>query len=159
MSKFQQKLKHLKGAIKKWNHNTFGNIFKAQARLSAEMKRIQQTIITVGRTEELTKQEQDIESKILERDKQEETLWRQKSRIRWLKNGEKNTNFFHKNTVQRKMINNITHIKNEQGEKIETHVGIEGEFINHFKKAHQEPNINRMPTISKLLKNIPRIIT
>ena len=159
MSKFHQKLKHLKGAIKKWNHNTFGNIFKAQAMLSAEMKRIQQTIITSGRTEELTKQEQDIESKNLERDKQEETLWRQKSRIRWLKNGEKNTIFFHKTTVQRRMINNITHIKNEQGEKIETHAGIEGEFINYFKKAHQEPNINRMPAINKLLKNIPRIIT
>jgi len=159
MSKFQQKLKHLKGAIKKWNHNTFGNIFKAQAMLSAEMKRIQQTIITARRTEELTKQEQDIESKILERDKQEETLWRQKSRIRWLKNGEKNTNFFHKTTVQRRMIKNITHIKNEQGEKIKTHAGIKGEFINYFKKAHQEPNINRMPAINKLLKNIPRIIT
>lgn len=61
MSKFQQKLKHLKGAIKQWNHNTFGNIFKAQAMLNAEMKKIQQTIITDGRTEELTKHEQAIE--------------------------------------------------------------------------------------------------
>eukprot|EP00253_Pinus_taeda_P004448 PITA_04448 len=159
MSRFQQKLKHLKGAIKRWNHNTFGNIFKAQATPNLEMKKIQQTIITEGRTEELTKQEQDIESRILERAKQEETLWRQKSRIRWLKNGEKNTKFFHKTTVQRRMINYITHIKNEQGDQIETHEGIEEEFLNYFKKAHQEPNINRMSAINKLLKNIPRIIT
>eukprot|EP00253_Pinus_taeda_P008343 PITA_08343 len=57
------------------------------------------------------------------------------------------------------MINYITHIKNEQGDKIETHEGIEEEFLNYFKKAHQEPNIDKMPAINKLLKKIPRIIT
>lgn len=31
MAIFQQKLKHLKGEIKRWNHTTFGNIFKAKA--------------------------------------------------------------------------------------------------------------------------------
>jgi len=96
MSRFQQKLKHLKGAIKKWNHTSFGNIFRAQAKLNEEMKNIQQTIINAGRTEELTKLEQITESKIIERDKQEEILWRQKSRIRWLKHGEKTQNFFTK---------------------------------------------------------------
>jgi len=29
MFQFQQKLKHLKGKIKKWNHTSFGNIFEA----------------------------------------------------------------------------------------------------------------------------------
>eukprot|EP00253_Pinus_taeda_P031538 PITA_31538 len=57
------------------------------------------------------------------------------------------------------MINCITHIKNEQGDKIETHEGIEEEFLRYFKKAHQEPNIDRMPAINKILKNITRIIT
>eukprot|EP00253_Pinus_taeda_P021174 PITA_21174 len=57
------------------------------------------------------------------------------------------------------MINCITHIKNEQGDKIETHEGIEEEFLRYFKKAYQEPNIDRMSSINKLLKNIPRIIT
>jgi len=159
MSMFQLKLKHLKETIKKWNHQKFGNIFKAQARLNEEMKRIQQTIITSGRTEDLTKHEQDVEAQILERNKQEEVLWRQKSRIRWLKSGEKNTKFFHKSTVHRRMINSITHITNEQGERIESHAGIEEEFINHFKKVHQEPNFNRMLAINKLTKNIPKIIT
>lgn len=94
MARFQQKLKNLKKAIKQWNHKTFGNILADQAQLNSEMKKIQQSIINGGRTEELSKQEQDIESKILERAKQEEILWRQKSRIRWLKGGEKIQNSF-----------------------------------------------------------------
>jgi len=36
----------------------------------------------------------------------------------------KNTKFFHKTTVQHRMNNNISHIKNERGARIETHEGI-----------------------------------
>jgi len=57
------------------------------------------------------------------------------------------------------MINQITHVTNEQGEKIETHEGIEKEFINYFKKPHQEPDFNRIPAINQLLQNIPKVIT
>lgn len=137
MARFQQKLRNLKQAIKQWNQRIFGNIFEDQNRLNAEMKQVQQSIISGGRTEDLSMKEQEIESKILVRAKQEEILWRQKSRIRWLKSGEKNTKFFHKSTVQRRMINQITHVHNEQGKKVETHEGIEKEFMNYFQKSPQ----------------------
>eukprot|EP00253_Pinus_taeda_P030007 PITA_30007 len=57
------------------------------------------------------------------------------------------------------MNNNISHIQNEQGAKIETHEGIESEFLNYFKQAHQEPNIDKMPAIDKILRNIPKLIS
>ena len=60
-----------------------------------------------------------------ERAKQEEILWRQKSCIRWLKEGERNTKFFHRSTIQRRMHNNIPFIKNTEGEKVEEHEEIE----------------------------------
>eukprot|EP00253_Pinus_taeda_P026887 PITA_26887 len=108
-----------------FNQSIFGNIFKAKETLNQEMKAIQQRMIIEGRSDELAKKEQSIENQILERDLQEETLWRQKYRVRWLKEGEKNTKFFHKTTLQRRMNNQISHINNEQGSKIETHEGIE----------------------------------
>jgi len=37
MFQFQQKLKYLKSQIKRWNQETFGNIFKAQQELNKEM--------------------------------------------------------------------------------------------------------------------------
>eukprot|EP00253_Pinus_taeda_P029767 PITA_29767 len=85
MATFQKKRKYLKEEIKHWNRNTFGNIFKAKEILIQEMKAIQQKMISEGRSEELAQKEQIMENKLLERDAQEETLWRQKSRIRWLK--------------------------------------------------------------------------
>eukprot|EP00253_Pinus_taeda_P033170 PITA_33170 len=159
MANFQKKLKFLKREIKHWNHTTFGNIFKAQAALHQEMKLTQQRIITEGSSEELEKQEQVIEDQLLNRAQQEEILWRQKSRIRWLKEGEKNTKFFHKTMVQRRMHNLISHIHNDQGERIETHEGIEENFLRYFKKVHQESSIDRLPAIEKILQQIPKLIT
>lgn len=57
------------------------------------------------------------------------------------------------------MSNHISYVNNEQGTKIETHEGIEQEFLNYFKKMNQEPNINRTEMIDKIIRHIPRLIT
>eukprot|EP00253_Pinus_taeda_P013241 PITA_13241 len=159
MARFQKKLQLLKKDIKHWNLNTFGNIFAAQAALNQNMKQIQSRIMAEGRTIELTQQEQKIEDQLPNRALQEEILWKHKSRIKWLKEGERNTKFFHNTTIQCRMHNLISHIQNEQGERVESHEGIEENFLNYFKEVHQEPNINRLPAIEKILPHIPRFIS
>eukprot|EP00253_Pinus_taeda_P012127 PITA_12127 len=159
MARFQKKLKMLKVEIKRWNTNTFGHILKEKEQIIEGIKQTQQKIILEGRSEELAQKEQDMENKLLAREKQEEVLWRQKSRIRWLKEGEKNTKFFHKSTVQRRMRNHISQIINDQGEKVETQKEIEHEFIQHFKEMSKEPNINRTTAIEEITQHIPRLIT
>eukprot|EP00253_Pinus_taeda_P019557 PITA_19557 len=72
MERFQKKLKMLKAEIKRWNKTTFGNILKEKEQLIQEIKNTQQRIILEGRLEELTQREQEMESKLLERDRQEE---------------------------------------------------------------------------------------
>jgi len=99
---------------------------------------LQQKIIMEGRTEDRAHEEQILWTEIETRRQQEETLWRQKSRIRWLKEGEKNTKFFHKSTIQRRMHNNIAFINNRQGEKLEKHEEMEKEFQEHFQEILKE---------------------
>jgi len=53
MHTLQLRLKELKGKIKKWNKEEFGNIQKYQEKLQIDMKRIQHKIIEEGRTKEL----------------------------------------------------------------------------------------------------------
>lgn len=79
MHTFQLKLKELKGKIKKWNREEFWNIMEEKQRLEQEMEEIQQRIILKGRSEESCKAEGILISKLEERRKQEEILWRQKS--------------------------------------------------------------------------------
>lgn len=88
MYQFQQKLKYLKAQIKKLNQEIFGNSFKEQQNLNKEMEELQQQIITKGHTIWTLEQEQRINTQLEERRKREEILWRKKSRIRCLKEGE-----------------------------------------------------------------------
>lgn len=47
---------------------------------------------------------------------QEELLWRHKSRVEWLKAGDKNTMFFHLSTVIRRRRNKVEELLNEHGD-------------------------------------------
>jgi len=81
MYQFQQKLKNLKQKLKSWNKHTFGSIFDSQKQLMEEMEEIQCRIREQGHTEELRSQELKVNQQIAERKRQEEILWKQKSRI------------------------------------------------------------------------------
>jgi hypothetical protein len=110
MFRFQQKLKNLKQLIKTWNKQTFGNIFDSQRQLSEQMKTIQTQIRLQGLTDELKSQEAITAQQLEARKAQEEILWKQKSRIQWLKEGDRNTKFFHRSVMQRRHSNRITHL-------------------------------------------------
>ncbi|TQD71025.1 hypothetical protein C1H46_043451 [Malus baccata] len=46
---------------------------------------------------------------------QEESVWKQRSRIKWLQDGDANTKFFHQSTMQRRRRNQVLKLKDEDG--------------------------------------------
>ncbi|XP_056855386.1 uncharacterized protein LOC108844869 [Raphanus sativus] len=50
--------------------------------------------------------------------KEEEQFWLQRSRIQWLKEGDRNTGFFHAITRQRRLINSFSVIENKHGNEV-----------------------------------------
>jgi len=81
MFRFQQKLKNLKHTLKLWNKHTFGNIFDSQNKLREQLGEIQHQIRQQGLTTELKGQYMEITQQLEARKRQEEILWKQKSRI------------------------------------------------------------------------------
>jgi hypothetical protein len=90
-----KKLRALKWEIKKWNSEEFGDVRERNRARGEELKELDR--IEEGRQlseEEKARRGQisrELEASLL----QEEISWRQKSRIRWLKEGDKCTKFFH----------------------------------------------------------------
>ncbi|XP_020694666.1 uncharacterized protein LOC110108379 [Dendrobium catenatum] len=61
------------------------------------------------------------------------TWWKQRSKMRWLKDGDSNSKFFHASATVRRNINWINHIKNDAGLLIENQDEITEVFLNFFK--------------------------
>ncbi|XP_075111257.1 uncharacterized protein LOC142181712 [Nicotiana tabacum] len=90
--------------------------------------------------------------------KNEESAWRQKSRALWLKEGYRNTKFFHRTANAYKRCNNIDQLV-IQDETVEEPNKIKNEIIEFYKKLYTEPeewrpaaNFENCPIISELEK-------
>eukprot|EP00253_Pinus_taeda_P018458 PITA_18458 len=123
------------------------------------MEELQQIDILEGIQEERTKEEGMILNQLEERRKQEEILWKQKSRVQWLREGERNTKFFHKAMVQHRQRNKIFSIKNQEVQIVLQHEEIEKVLVNHFKNILREPQANKSDAIAKISKEIPNVVT
>ena len=93
-------------------------------------------------TPETKLQERELLHQLNNRCDQEAIYWNQKARIKWLKDGECNTSFFHKSTIQHRMQNKISKLHMESGDMLEEHLDISKELTHHFSQLLLEPNHN-----------------
>lgn len=99
-SGFEQKLVHCQHYLHSWNHSEFGNLFTRKKRLLGRLQGIQRALAE-RYNPFLISLEHHLLCEYNSLLAQEETFWRQKSRVQWLKEGDMNTRFFHLTTVQR----------------------------------------------------------
>lgn len=69
--------------------------------------------------------------------KQEESFWRLKSRAIWLKEGDRNTNFFHKHANAKREKNTIWKIRDGNGGFFVSQQDITREAVSHFKSQYR----------------------
>eukprot|EP00253_Pinus_taeda_P017260 PITA_17260 len=89
--------------------------------------------------------------------REEETKWRCKSRQLWLKEGDKNTAYFHKQATARKIRNNVSTITDSEGNHHNNHESIKRAASLHFKSLLTE-NQEEFD-YSELLQYLPKCIT
>eukprot|EP00253_Pinus_taeda_P004728 PITA_04728 len=154
-----KRLKHIKLRLKEWNKTEFGNIFVETKSIEDKMQELNQGLITNGfdklGSDQATKHHQDWENLC----KQEEIFWRQKSRVQWLKEGEKNTRFFHGSTMANRAHNRISSIKDGEGNLLNSHEDIEAVLVQHFRGIAKEKISDREHFIKDLTRHILRLVS
>lgn len=74
---------------------------------------------------------------------QEESLWLQKSRSQWIKDGDRNTRFYHMKIVTRRRKNKILAIRNSEGAWVEDQLKMKNMATNFYEELFWEDNHDR----------------
>ena len=100
--------------MNEWNKNIFHNIFKKKSELWARLEGIQRSICAGG-PRRLLALEAKLKIEMEQVLAQEEMLWFQKSRQNAIKDGDRNTRYFHLSTVIRRKRNRIETLQHNNG--------------------------------------------
>ena len=111
--------------------------------MDRNIQEVQQKGMKKGFIEEVRTEDKTLLQEFILRNKQEEILWKQKSRIRWLQEGECNTKFFHKATIQHRHGNHMVRLKMVDGTHAETQEELELTLNDFFVDLMEEPDYDR----------------
>jgi hypothetical protein len=73
---------------------------------------------------------------------QEEAMWFQKSRSQWIKDGDRNTRYYHVKTITRRRRNRILMLKNEQNDWFENEEDLKHMVSDYYKSLFTRPDQN-----------------
>ena len=145
---FASKLKALKMDLKQWNSNEFGNIHFKQQKLLLSLHELETTSerwdLSEGEVSERIRLISELEKNTL----LEEICCRQKSRVLWLKEGDKNTKYFHKIANSHRRHNSIQHLS-INGELSSDLADIKAQIIEFYKNLYTE-DVGRRPLLEGL---------
>ncbi|XP_074301324.1 uncharacterized protein LOC141632703 [Silene latifolia] len=96
--------------LQKWKKVSIGKIVKAISVKKNQLARLNEG----GRSVEEVRRRRKIVSEIVALCRQEEHFWRQRSRALWLKEGDRNTSYFHRQDGQRKAKNYISKLVDDE---------------------------------------------
>ncbi|KAH9302372.1 hypothetical protein KI387_013955, partial [Taxus chinensis] len=150
-----QKLKNVKQKVRIWNKEVFGNIFEKKKELKQQLEELELQVSMKGMTLEDHQREKILLSDLHNINSHEETFWRMKSRALWLKDGDKNTKFFHLTAIKHRACNRISEVTKGNGNITKDLEVIKTEALNFYKNLLTENTTYNEQAASFLLDFIP----
>ena len=106
-----KKLRKCKKMLKKWSMDHFGNVKQQIKKTKEKLWQAEVTSAREGNDEEVVRLKAEL-NRLCEK---EEKMWHQRSRLQWIKSGDRNTQFFHGIATQRKQKHFIKGLKDSEG--------------------------------------------
>ncbi|XP_058099758.1 uncharacterized protein LOC131244120 [Magnolia sinica] len=151
MFNFLLKLKNVKRALRSWNKDVFGNIFDqikqaerslADTKLQLQNSSQDSALDSNGQAQLFSATENLRKLELME-----EIFWKQKARISWLEEGDRNTKFFHSLAKEKQRRLAIRSIVLDSADRLEDLAEIKNDVVNYFAGLFSAKNIVEDPII------------
>ncbi|KAL0458785.1 UNVERIFIED_CONTAM: hypothetical protein Slati_0505700 [Sesamum latifolium] len=139
--------------------SSWGRLFGREERLRMkELERslvaLQRSVITEDTKAKVTRDKTELSKLII----QEEFFWKQQSKDLWLKEGDRNSNFFHAKANQRYQINAIRKLCKPDGEWVDSAEGVQRCIVEYFQSVLSS-NGPRPDDIRNGIEHLPSVVT
>ncbi|XP_074315315.1 uncharacterized protein LOC141651506 [Silene latifolia] len=123
--------------LQTWNEQVFGNIFRKKRELWARINGCQKKL-AITRDKGTIVLEAKLRKELDEVLEREEILWYQKSRVDFIRDGDRNTSYFHVSTLVRRWRNRINSLKNNDGVWVEEKNALISHVVEFYKKLYTQ---------------------
>ena len=130
-------LKTFAHKIQRWNKEEFYNIFRKKSELWARLEGIQK-LLAQGHQPHLIKLESKLRKEMESVLNDEEMLWFQKSRLDAIRDGDRNTRYFHLSTIIRRKRNKIEALLDDAGNWVTDSEAVKDMVSNFWSRLFQE---------------------
>ena len=134
MVSLHKKLKRLKQVLRDFNKAQFAGLPEKVKEKRNELEVVQISNLSNKSSVEMLDKERVLSKELHEMMIQEESFYRQKSRIQWLNERDLNTRFFHSMASLRKKQNTIMALMDSEGNKLTSYAQISQEAVSYFQK-------------------------
>ena len=153
-----EKLKRLKAELRRFNKTYFGNISAKVEEKRKELADIQIQILNFPSNDILIEREKSLTKEFSDMLKAEESFYRQKSRIDWIKEGDQNTKFFQKMTAAGQNRSSIRYLIDVDGHKLSSFDQISNEAVGFFQKLIGQRDVEVTGCNKELLSEIVQTV-
>lgn len=155
---FTKRLQHVKFRLKRWNKQCFGNLQAQKLVAQSKLDSITRQIRDQGLTSDLSIAESLALKGLEEWELREEIFWKQKSRIDWLQEGDRNTAFFHNSVKAWRQGNSISSLVSQDGAQLSSSADISREAVNYFSNLFSREDIAARAEEGAILDCIPQMV-
>ena len=159
MYTFSKRLQHVKFRLKRWNKHHFRNLQAQKVAAQTKLDIITRQIRDQGMTYDLSKAETSALKELEEWELREEIFWKQKSRVDWLQEGDRNIAFFHNSVKARRQGNSISSLVSSDGIRISSCKEISREAVNYFSNLFTRDALPAEAEEQAILDCIPLLVS
>jgi hypothetical protein len=152
MLRLHDRMKKVQESLQGWDFNVFGSVRKTLARLRRELEHTRGQSIGAGPS----RKEKRLMSRISKLLSREEIMEKQRSRIDWLKYGDRNTAFFQAKAKERAKTNRIVALQCEDGSVATKQEELEACAVDFYQQLFAAQN-NLEP--EAILQHVPSKVT